>query len=1425
MDNKLLRFFNEINFDEAYFEYFKDAKIDKVEVNTKKKTWIIHISFLNLIDIETFKILCDKCKDFKKIDKIYFKFKYEIGNELLPDYFYYYFDKLTSKCPMLEGIKNNNIVFEDNIIKVETLNKIQLNKMSELIPSIKEFLNDIGFNAEIETFINEEARNEVKKLIEKKDEVKKERKNATSLIKGSPIKGEVSKIKNVITEENNVIFEAFIFNLDIKETNSKFTIFTLKISDYSDSIVAKIFSSSKSEIDMLSNALSVGEWYKFRGYIKHDIRLNDYSFNIRDIERMDKKTQRRIDDAKEKRVELHVHTVMSQMDGLIEPKKLLKKLNSLGHTAVGITDKNTLQSFPNLNKNKGDIKVLFGAEIYVINDEVNIITKETDEPLDGEFIVFDTETTGLNAFNGDSIIEIGAVKIKKGKIIDKFSELINPGVKLRDVIINITKITDKMLKDKDDEETVIKRFIDWCKDTPMVAHNAKFDISFIKSAFQKYNLGEFNTTVIDTLELSRAIDPDSRSHSLSNLVKKYSIDFDEEGHHRAVYDAEATALIFHKMIEEIGNNYKVVSDLNNLINIEHILKTSRPFHITAYAKNNIGLKNLFKIISYANTKYFYKTPRILKSELSKLREGLILGSGCASGEIFEAAKTKSEEDLINLMMFYDFIEVNAPSILMHLIENGEFASIIDLQENIKKIVNCADSINKMVCATGDVHTLDPDDNIYREILVMQKQPGGGFHNLNRPNIKTIPNAFLRTTEEMLNDFEFLGKEKSYEIVVTNTNKVVKDIEEVEVIKKGLFSPKMDNSAERLKEIVYANAKRLYGEELPEIIKEILEKELTGIINGGFDVIYLISKMLVEKSVTDGYIVGSRGSVGSSLVATFCNITEVNPLPAHYLCPICKKSIFEIDGKMLSDTYGSGFDLPNKECECGSIFLREGQNIPFSSFLGVNADKIPDIDLNFSSEIQSKIHDYTKVILGEQNVFRAGTVSTIAEKTAYGFVKGYAEEKGFTLRSAEVERLAQGITGVKRTSGQHPGGIVVIPDYKEVTDFTPYQYPAENTDSQWYTTHFEYHDIEDNVLKLDILGHDDPTMLKYLLDDINIKVDEIPMTDEKVISLFSSPDVLGVTEEDIMCPTGTLGTPEFGTNFVIKMLEEIKPKTFEEIVKTCGLAHGTGIWAGNGRELLSSGKAKFNEIIGYREESISTLTKYGMDKAIAFKITEYIRKSYRSQQAKMKDERWLPLHKELLKFKDVFPDWFINHCETIEYIFPKAHATAYVIMAIRVSWFKVYHPLNYYKVFLSIRKDAFDIDVMIRGKKAIKDKMLELMQKEFTISNKETDILNTLRTALEMTCRGFHFENISLTESDAVMFKINKDKTGLIPPFNTLEGMGEIAARKLVEERDKKPFVSIEDLQMRGKVSQTVIDKLRVMKVLDELPESSQLSLF
>lgn len=1423
MDDKLVRFFEKVNFDSECYSFFNGAKIIQVVVKEKERRWDIHIALDNMIPVDVFDKLIICSKNMKEVDKVHFIFDVKNNNnELLLSYFLFLFKKASIECPTLASILDNNIEIIRDKITVEVINKTEVNKFNSVIKGIINNLKDLGFNSfTIDTLMNEEKRNEVKELIKKKDVIIKKEIMDEYLILGNEIKGKVTNIKEIISEENSIVVEAYIFGIDYRNTKNGSVIVNLKISDKTDSIIAKSFIREKEVIEQLKEDLKIGNWYKFSGFIKHDDYIKDLVFNIRDIESIKSKDNKRVDDAKEKRVELHLHTKMSGMDGLIDfDKKLFKTISEFGHTAVGVTDKNTVQEFPKLFNNKGDIKVLYGSELYVVNDDIDVLVRGNDQLIDDTtFVVFDFETTGLNAGGGDSIIEIGAVKIKNGKIIDKFSELINPGIKLNKIITKLTGITDKMLEGKETEEVVFKKFKDWYEDSVMVAHNAKFDASFVEMCYKKYDLEEYTNPLIDTMELSRVLNPEAFKHSLSACVKRYNVEFDEEGHHRADYDAEGTGYLLFKMLETIDSSFETINDLNKLVDKSTIHKLGRPFHISVFAKNEIGLKNLYKLITLANTKYLYKTPRILKSEIEKNKEGLLIGSGCVNGEVFTEAKRLDEEELTNLMKFYDFIEVNPPSICEFLVETGDFENSLMLEENIKKIITCADKSGKLVCATGDVHTINPEDNIYRQILVYQKIPGGSFHPLNRKNIKNIPNAYLMTTDEMLNEFSFLDKKKAKEIVITNTNKIVTMCEDIQILKSDLYAPKMKDSAKITKDMVYTNARNLYGKDLPEIVETRLERELSGIIGGEYDVIYLIAQKLVKKSNDDGYIVGSRGSVGSSLVATFMNITEVNPLPPHYVCPNCKKSIFEINGEALNKKYGSGFDLPDKKCECGSMFNKQGQDIPFETFLGFNANKTPDIDLNFSGEYQAKAHEYTKVLFGEKNVFRAGTVSTVATKTAFGFVKAYLEEKGITLRNVEVERLALGITGVKRTTGQHPGGIIVVPDYKEIFDFTPYQYPAENTNASWYTSHFEYHDIEDNLLKLDILGHDDPTVLKYLSDDLKIDIDDIPLDDKKVLSIFSSVDALGIKKEDINMSVGTLGVPEFGTNFVIRMLEETKPKTFAELIKISGLSHGTDVWNGNARDLILNKVCKFKEIIGCRDDIMNYLISCGIDSGESFKISEFIRKGKHTKEPK----KWVEFKNIMTKHN--VPDWYIGSCEKIKYMFPKAHASAYVTMAFRVAWFKVYHPLLYYRVYLSIREGDFDIESMINGKKAVKDKIFAIQNKGYDATNKEINILECLKVANEMLSRGFYFTNISIEESDALMFKLTKDKKGLIPPFIVLDGMGDIAAKNIVKEREKRKYVSVEDLQLRGKISQTLIDKMRELKILEDLPESSQLSLF
>ncbi len=1390
-----------------------------------------------------------------------------ISADLFTSYYRAFLENMKEENPLLELLLDAKVSYDDEWVTLILGNKAEEMKFRSIEDRLRKELKQAGYtNVTFEVKLDEEQSLEMQREIEKTliEEVQKVEatpiqppvieepkkhsfqkgnyKRKTVLDESNPdvvigrtIDTEPVHIHDIIGEMNNITIEGTIFGVDVRDTKTELKIVTLKVTDYTDSIYVKLFLHDEEEANLVLPKLKNGKFYLFRGNTKDDQYSKELTFTARDILLLDKKLEERMDQAPKKRVELHAHTMMSQMDGVVNAKDLVKTARKWGHKAVAITDHNGVQAFPDvyhlicdinkdLKEGEEPFKAIYGAELTMIDDEVNIVVRPNDSVLlDNTYVVFDFETTGFNAGGGDTIIEIGAVKLHNGEIIERYDELINPGRKLPQKIIDVTSITDEMLEDKDNEENAIKRFIEWFGDLPMVAHNAKFDVSFLEMAYQKYNLGTFQNPVIDTLELSRTLDNTFARHSLSALVKRYNVPWDESSHHRGDYDAEGTALVFHKMMRKLSDrNLEKMTDLDKLVSKDEIHKYGRPYHINILCKNKTGLKNLFKIISLANTKYLYKTPRILRSEIQKLREGLLIGSGCYESEIFTQARSKSEEELSNMIHFYDYVEVQPPECYDHLIQMNDFSSKQELIDNIKKIVNTTKEAGKLIVATGDVHHLNREDKLYREIIVNQKVPGGGRHPLARNNIHEIPSQHFRTTEEMLEDFNFLDEDLREEIVITNPNKIADMVDIIEVIIEtgGIpFSPKIENSVETVKELVYGKAHSIYGDPLPELIASRIEQELKGIIGGGFDVIYLIAQKLVKHSNDDGYLVGSRGSVGSSFVATMMGITEVNPLPAHYVCPKCKYSIFEENGETLGSKYSSGFDLPNKACpKCGTMMNKDGQDMTFATFLGFNADKVPDIDLNFSGDYQWKAHEYTKVLFGVDNVYRAGTIGTVADKTAFGFVKGYCEDKGITMRTAEVERIALGCTGVKRTTGQHPGGIVVIPGYMDVFDFTPFQYPADDPTSLWRTTHFEYHAIDQDVLKLDILGHVDPTHLRMLQDLSGMDVTKVPLDDKETMAIFCGPEPLGVTPEQINCPTGTLGIPEFGTKFTIQMLVDTKPTTFSELIKISGLSHGTDVWLGNAQELIRNHIVPFKEVIGCRDDIMVYLMYKGMEPKKAFKIMEFVRKGKASKQP----EQWQEFKKEMEEAG--IESWFIDSCGKIKYMFPKAHAAAYVISAFRISYFKVHHPLWYYCSYFSVRIDDFDIETMIKGYDAIKNKIAELEAKGKEATNKEMSIIETLKIALEATARGINFAPLSVTESGAKNFVI-KDNHTLIPPFRTIDGLGLTVAEKIVEEREKNPFLSIEDLQKRGKVSATLIDKMRMMGMLDNMDESSQLSLF
>ena len=1283
---------------------------------------------------------------------------------------------------------------------------------------------------------SEEKKAEEKKSVQV-EPVEQKDKDGNKIVLGTSITGAPSNMHSVLSPVNSCIFEAEIFGAELFESGkTNFKILTLKITDYTDSYLVKLFTKNSVEAKMFAKNLKVGTWIKVEGQVKYDEYSNDLVMNARNIVIIPSKKQEIKDDSEIKRIELHTHTMMSQMDGVLNVNTYLDELHKMGYKAVAITDHNGVQAFPDafhkvcefnkgIEDEKDKFKVIYGTELTMIEDTVDIVKRPIDLPsLDATYCVFDFETTGFNAGGGDSIIEIGAVLIKNGEILDRFDELVNPGRPLPAKITELTSITDEMLKDKDNEENAVKRFIEFFKDYPMVAHNAKFDCSFLEMAYKKYNLGTFTNCVIDTLELSRALDTGFSRHNLSALVKRYDVEWDENAHHRGDYDAEGTAKVLDKMVKKMYNqNIENIKDFNNLVDKSEIHKFGRSYHVNILVKNKVGLKNLFKLISYANTKYLYKTPRILRSEIEAHREGLLIGSGCYESEVFREAKSKSGEELSNIISFYDYVEVQPPEVYNHLLQTGDFLNIVELENHIKKIIDTTISSGKIIVATGDVHHFRREDKISREIIVNQKVPGGGRHPLAKTDITDIPSQHFRTTNEMMKDFSFLDENIRKQIVIDNTYKIADMCEIVEVIidTGGVpFSPKIENSEETVKKLVYDRAHSIYGDPLPKLIEDRIESELQGIIKGGFDVIYLIAQKLVKHSNDEGYLVGSRGSVGSSFVATMMGITEVNPLPAHYVCPDCKNTEFEIDGKNLSIEYSCGYDMPDRVCpKCGAKMSKQGHDMPFATFLGFDADKVPDIDLNFSGDNQASAHEYTKVLFGVDNVYRAGTIGTVADKTAYGFVKGYCENKGVTMKSVEMERLAIGCTGVKRTTGQHPGGIVVIPGYMDVYDFTPYQYPADDATSAWRTTHFDYHAIDQDVLKLDILGHDDPTVLRMLQDLSGLDVTKVPLDDKDTMSIFLSPDILGVTKEDISCPTGTLGIPEFGTNNTERMLEETKPKTFAELVKISGLSHGTDVWYGNARDLITSGTVAFKDVIGCRDDIMINLIAYGMEKKKAFKIMEFVRKGKASKDL----ETWNG-YVEDMKSSNV-PDWYINDCAKIKYMFPKAHAVAYVMSAFRIAWFKVHKPIYYYAAYYSIRCNDFDIETMCSGYDAIKAKYDAITEKGYDAGIKEVALKDELQIAMEMYKRGIKFKMIDLNKSDSRNFVIDEENNALIFPFRGLDGLGENVANLIKEERKKGPFLSIEDVATRAKVNSTTIDKMRTLHIFDGMSESNQLSLF
>ena len=1412
-------------------EILEKGELTRIDVSNKNRSWEFQITLPYFLSNEDYLIFTHAIKEeFKDIAHVDWHFTIQNTSnqdEHVIKYFGHCIEH-TALSPKVKGqLKQKRLIMSGNVLKIMTSNDIERNHFDKVCNgSLVKAFQKCGFDidkvifetddsnrdedlASLEAHIQEEDQQSAKEATEKIERIKAEKakqqdNNGSSVEKcqiGKPIHVEnIKPIETIIEEEFKVAIEGVIFDINIKELKSGRHIVELKVTDYTDSLVLKMFTRKNKDDLNHFKALSVGKWVRAQGRIEEDTFVRDLVMMMSDIEEI-KKTPKQ-DKAEEKRVEFHLHSSMSQMDGIPNISAYVNQAAAWGHKAIAVTDHNVVQAFPDAHSaaEKNGIKMIYGMEGMLVDDGVPIAYKPTDRNLkDATYVVFDVETTGLSN-QYDQIIELAAVKVKDGEIIDKFERFSNPHEKLSETIINLTHITDDMLVDAPEIEEVLTEFKEWVGDAIFVAHNASFDMGFIDTGYERLGFGPSTNGVIDTLELSRTINTEYGKHGLNFLAKKYGVELTQ--HHRAIYDTEATAYIFIKMVQQMKElgvaNHK---DINKKLSNEDAYKRARPTHVTLIVQNQDGLKNLFKIVSASLVKYYYRTPRIPRSLLNEYREGILVGTACDEGELFTAVMQRDQSEVEKIAKYYDFIEVQPPKLYQDLIDRELIRDTETLYEIYDRILKAGESTGIPVIATGNAHYLFEHDAIARKILIAS-QPG------NPLNRSTLPEAHFRTTDEMLDEFHFLGEDKAYDIVVKNTNELADRIEKVIPIKDQLFTPRMEGANEEIRELSYTNAKKLYGDDLPQIVIDRLEKELDSIIGNGFSVIYLISQRLVKKSLDDGYLVGSRGSVGSSFVATMTEITEVNPLPPHYICPHCKTSEFFDDGSV-----GSGFDLPDKTCEtCGAELIKEGQDIPFETFLGFKGDKVPDIDLNFSGEYQPHAHNYTKVLFGEDKVFRAGTIGTVAEKTAFGFVKGYLNDQGIHKRGAEIDRLVKGCTGVKRTTGQHPGGIIVVPDYMDIYDFTPIQYPADDQSAPWMTTHFDFHSIHDNVLKLDILGHDDPTMIRMLQDLSGIDPKTIPVDDKETMQIFSSPASLGVTEEDILCKTGTFGVPEFGTGFVRQMLEDTKPTTFSELVQISGLSHGTDVWLGNAQELIRSGICDLSSVIGCRDDIMVYLMYAGLEPSMAFKTMESVRKG-----KGLTDEMI-----DAMKANDV-PDWYLDSCLKIKYMFPKAHAAAYVLMAVRIAYFKVHHPLYYYAAYFTIRASDFDLITMIKDKESIKNTVKDVYSRYMDLGKKEKDVLTVLEIMNEMAHRGFKMQPISLEKSQAFDFIIEDDT--LIPPFIAVPGLGENVAKRIVEAREDGPFLSKEDLNKKAGLSQKIIEYLDDLGSLPDLPDKAQLSIF
>ena len=1397
--------------------------IEKVEVKEKKNTVAFHLLSQEIIDFNAIENIENEIKNrYSNAVEVEIHIKYELnGNvtqeniEKIRDNIFYLISKGSN---ILSKAKDNiKLEFKDDCFFIFANNQLLIKELidNKIEKKLIKIMGDYNLTYNIKT-IYQEAESEAAitaqrifdEELQKKLEIINNNSSEKKLVTNSQKVNyrkrsrkkfdfdsqDLSLISELTNDSGFVKIKGRIVNLDKRELKTGTVLMTFSLTDASDSITCKYFCPK----DFDTEGIEKGKYLQIAGNVEYDDYEKELIVKIQDMQ-ITSEEIKRMDNAEEKRVELHLHTGMSSMDGINSFKEYAAKAKLWGHKALAITDHGVVQAYPEAMVCADEnFKVIYGMEGYLINDTVDIVHNCSNIILDSNFVVFDLETTGLNP-KSDHIIEIGAVKISNRKVVDSFSTFVHTDIMLPSKIIELTSITDDMLVGQPEIDEALSAFLEFTKDCVLVAHNAKFDVGFIREKTKALNIKNYQPSTLDTLELAKALIKDVKNHKLSTLTKKLGINLLK--HHRAADDANATAQLFIVLLNKLQEREIFdLSKLNELLKEDIDIVKQPSYHINILVKNITGLKNLYNLVSDSHINNFYKKPRLLKSVLNNFREGLILGTACEAGELYRALlEGYSKEKIEEIVDYYDFLEIQPLNNNMFLVNNERVKSVEELKEINKKIINLGEKSGKITVATGDVHFLEPEDEVFRRILMS----GQGYEDAE----EQAP-LYFKTTDEMLEDFSYLGKEKAYEVVVKNTNLIADLIEPILPIPKGTFPPIMEGSDKELRNICFDNAKSIYGEDLPELVENRLNRELNSIIGNGYSVMYMIAQKLVQKSNEDGYLVGSRGSVGSSFAATMAGITEVNPLVPHYVCPSCKYSEFIEDG-----SYGSGFDLPDKKCpDCGTLLIKDGHDIPFEVFLGFEGDKEPDIDLNFAGEEQSVCMRYTEELFGEGKVFRAGTISTIADKTAFGFVKNYFEERGISKRKAEIDRLVQGCLGIKRTSGQHPGGVMIVPADKDIHDFTPVQYPANNKKAGTITTHFDYQSISGRILKLDLLGHDTPSIIRMLEDLTGVDKETIPTDDPATMSLFNSPEVLGITLDEINCTTGTLAIPEFGTPFVRQMIMDTKPKSFSDLVRISGLSHGTDVWINNAQEIIKQGYAEIGGVISTRDDIMTYLIQMGVDKKAAFDIMERVRKGkgLREEDEKSMEEQNVP-------------QWYIDSCNKIKYMFPKAHAVAYVTMSVKIAYFKVHYPEAFYAAYFTTKVDDFDADIVIKGQNHILSTINALEEKGNNKTAKEKNLITVLEVAYEMYKRGFKFTKVDLYKSDDRKFLLTED--GILPPLMGLAGLGANAAANIRAEREISEFISIEDIIRRAKVSKTVIEVMEKHGCLKNMDETNQISIF